>query len=54
LHVANFNIVLGARQELHEFHSLGSDRATGCKDLDFSPPRHLAVPTCSRTCSSSV
>jgi hypothetical protein len=43
VHVANFDIVLGARQELHEFHCLGSNRATGGKDLDFSPPGHVVL-----------
>jgi hypothetical protein len=41
VHVADFDIVLGARQELDEFHSLGSSRAPGCKDLDFSALRHV-------------
>ena len=44
VHVANFDIVLGARQKLDKFHSLGAARATSRKDLDFStpssPPRH--------------
>jgi hypothetical protein len=44
VHVANFDIVRGARQELDEFHSLASDRATRCKDLDFSPLSHVVVP----------
>ena len=43
VHVANFDIVLGACQELHEFHSLGSNRATGYKDLDFSPLSHTVL-----------
>jgi hypothetical protein len=45
VHIANFDIVLGARQKLDQFQSLGAARATSCKDLDFSalamsPPRH--------------
>lgn len=47
VHVANFDIVLSACQELDEFHSFGSDRAPGCKDLDFSPLRHPALITLS-------
>lgn len=42
MRVANFDIVPGACQELNELQSLGSDWATGCEELDFSPPCHLA------------
>jgi hypothetical protein len=52
VHVANFDIVFGARQEVHEFHSLSSNGAPSCKDLDFSPPRQVQC-RCSRINASS-
>jgi hypothetical protein len=33
VHVANFDVVLGASQKLDHFHSLGAGEATGCKDI---------------------
>jgi hypothetical protein len=52
VHVADFDIVLGACQELDEFHSLSSNRAPGSKDLDFSVLRHVVLeyPRRSRCC----
>ena len=35
--------MLGARQKLDQFHSLGAGGATGCKDLDFSPLSHVVL-----------
>jgi hypothetical protein len=44
VHVANFDIVFGASQELDESLSLSSNRAPGCKDLDFSTLSHVVLP----------
>jgi hypothetical protein len=41
VHVADFDIVLGAGEELDEFHGLGSNWAPDCKDLDFSALSHV-------------
>ena len=43
VHVANFDIVLGARQKLDQFHSLGAAGAAGGKDLDFSTLSHVSL-----------
>jgi len=43
VHVANFDIVLGGRQEPDEFNSLSSNRAPGCKDFDFSALSHVVL-----------
>jgi hypothetical protein len=53
VHVANFDIVLGARQKLDQFHSLGAARATSCKDLDFSALSHVVPPGHAQTSRSS-
>jgi hypothetical protein len=43
VHVANFDIVLSARQKLDQLRSLGADRATGCKNLDLSALRDVVL-----------
>jgi hypothetical protein len=43
VHVANFDIVIGARQKLDQVHSLGAAGAAGCKDLDFSALSHVVL-----------
>jgi hypothetical protein len=44
VHVANFNIVLGARQKLDQFYSPDAAGTAGCKDLDFSALSHVVLP----------
>ena len=41
VHVADFDIVLGARQKLDQSHSLGAAGAACREDLDFSALSHV-------------
>jgi UDP-2,3-diacylglucosamine pyrophosphatase LpxH len=44
VHVANFDIVLGARQKLDQFYSLDAAGTAGRKDFDFSALSHIVIP----------